>query len=106
MNTPYQQLIPGKIYYIYQPATQYLTHDFYKGTFVKKIKFNNNFLTLFKDVSALKPLNYLGEGNFGKTEVYYELDKIKENAKKAREQMEKRSLDMILKHILNEDFVY
>jgi len=100
--TPYADLIPGKIYYIYQPSTQYLTDAFYRGTFVKK---NNNLLS-FLDVSALKPLEYLGDGNFGKTEIYYELDKIKENAKNAREQMEKRSLDLILESILNEDFVY
>jgi len=48
----------------------------------------------------------LGEGNFGKTEIYYELDKIKENAKNAKEQMEKRTLDLILENILNEDFIY
>jgi hypothetical protein len=104
--TPYADLIPGKIYYIYQPQTQYLTDAFYRGTFIKKIKFNNKLLSLFEDVSALKPLEYLGEGNFGKTEIYYELDKIKENAKNAKEQMEKRTLDLILENILNEDFIY
>jgi hypothetical protein len=106
--TPYEDLVPGKIYYIYQPSTQDLTHDFYRGTFVKKIKFNNidYLLSLFEDVFALKPLQYMGEGNFGKTEVYYELEKIKENSINAKEQMEKRTLDMILKSILNEDFIY
>jgi len=106
--TPYEQLIPGKIYYIYQPSTQYLTHGFYIGTFVEKIKFSNfdYLLSLFEDVSALKPLEYLGEGNFGKTEQYYELEKIKENSINAKEKMETRTLDMILKSILNEDFIY
>ena len=106
--TPYEDLIPGKIYYIYQPSTQHLTHDFYRGTFVKKFKFDNfdYLLSLFEDVFALKPLEYIGEGNFGKTEVYYELEKIKENSINAKEQMEKRTLYMILKSILNEDFIY
>jgi len=106
-STPYEQLIPGKIYYIYQPSTQYLTHAFYKGKFVKKIKFSHfdYLLSLFEDVSALKPLEYLGEGNFGKMELYYELDKIKENSINAKQNMEKRALDIILKSILNEDFV-
>jgi hypothetical protein len=105
--TPYEQLIPGKIYYIYQPSTQYLTHAFYVGMFVKKIKCSHfDLLSLFEDVSALKPLEYLGEGNFGKTELYYELDKIKENSINAKQKMEKRALDIILKSILNEDFVY
>ena len=34
----------------------------------------------------------------------YDLDKIKENAKKAKEQMEKRALDIILKGLVNEHF--
>jgi hypothetical protein len=106
--TPYEKLVPGKIYYIYQPSTQYLTHDFYRGTFIKKFKFGNfdYLLSLFEDVFALKPLEYMGEGNFGKTELYYELEIIKENSINAKEEMEKRTLDMILKSILNEDFVY
>ena len=99
--TPYNELIHGKIYYIYQPSTEYLTHDFYRGTFVKKIQFS-----LFEDVYALKPFEYLGEGNFGKTELYYEVDKIKENATKAKQNMEKRALDKVLSMILNEDFVW
>lgn len=96
--TPYNELIHGKLYYIYQPSTEYLTHDFYRGIFVKHIQ--------FKDVYALKPLEYLGEGNFGKTELYYEVDKIKENATKAKQNMEKRALDKVLSMILNEDFVW
>jgi len=96
--TPYNELIHGKLYYIYQPSTEYLTHDFYRGIFVKHIQ--------FKDVYSLKPLEYLGEGNFGKTELYYEVDKIKENATKAKQNMEKRALDKVLSMILNEDFVW
>ena len=106
--TPYEQLIPGKIYYIYQPSTQHLTDSFYRGTFVKQIEFGNfdYLLSLFEDVTALKPLEYLGEGNFGKTELYYEVEKIKENSINAKKTMEKRALDMILKNVLNEYFVY
>jgi len=35
---------------------------------------------------------------------YYDPEKFKENAQKARQQMEQRSLDMILKKVVNEDF--
>ena len=38
MNTPYDKLIPGKLYYIYQPCTKYLSHSFYRGKFVGKIE--------------------------------------------------------------------
>jgi hypothetical protein len=33
-----------------------------------------------------------------------EIDKIRENAKKAREQMEQRTVNMILKKLVNEEF--
>jgi hypothetical protein len=62
-------------------------------------------LNLF-DVTGIKPVEYLGELNFGTTEMYYDLDKIKENSTKAKQNMEKRALHMILKNILNEDFVW
>jgi len=100
--TPSNALVPGKLYYIYQPSTEYLTHAFYRGTFVKKI----NSFNLFEDVSALKPFEWLSEGNFGEKEVYYEIDKIKENATKARQSMEKRALDKVLGILLNDDFVW
>ena len=95
------ELIPGKKYYIYQPSTKYLPHAFYRGTFVRK----HGMLNLF-DVTGIKPVEYLGELNFGTTEMYYDLDKIKENSTKAKQNMEKRALNMILKNILNEDFVW
>jgi len=100
---PHTKLIPGKNYYIYQPSTSYLPHAFYRGTFVRKHR--SGTLNLF-DVTGLKPLEYLGELSFGTSEMYYDLDKIKENSIKATQNMEKRSLDMILKRILNEDFVW
>ena len=106
--TQYEQLIPGKVYYIYQPKTKYLTDSYYRGTFVDKTYFYNMdyLLSHFDDVSSLKPLHYLGDGNFGKTEIYYEVDKIKENARIARQQMEKRAIDIVLKNIINENFTW
>ena len=62
-------------------------------------------LSLF-DVTGLKPLEDLGKLSFGTLEMYYDLDKIKENSIKAIQNMEKRALDMILKRILNEDFAW
>ena len=37
-------------------------------------------------------------------DTFYDLEEIKENGKKARQVMEKRSLDIILKSLLNENF--
>jgi hypothetical protein len=41
---------------------------------------------------------------FYEEDDYYDPDKIKENAQKARQQMEQRSLDIILKKLVNEEF--
>ena len=41
---------------------------------------------------------------FYEYDYYYDPEKIKENAQKARQQMEQRALDMILKKVVNEEF--
>jgi len=40
----------------------------------------------------------------GKSSVFYDSEEVKKNAQKAREQMEQRSLNMILKRLVNEEF--
>lgn len=42
--------------------------------------------------------------SIGKNDIVYDLDKIKNVAKKAKETFEKRSLDKILKRLVNEEF--
>jgi 3-deoxy-D-arabino-heptulosonate 7-phosphate (DAHP) synthase class II len=42
--------------------------------------------------------------SINKTDIVYDLDKIKQNAKKAKESFEKRTLNMILKSLVNEYF--
>jgi hypothetical protein len=38
------------------------------------------------------------------TDIVYDLDKIKQNSKKAKESFEKRTLNIILKRLVNEHF--
>lgn len=38
------------------------------------------------------------------TDIVYDLEEIKENGQRARQTMEKRSLDMVLKRLVNEHF--
>jgi hypothetical protein len=42
--------------------------------------------------------------SFHEEDYYYDPEKIEENAQKARQQMEQRSLNMILKKVVNEHF--
>ena len=41
---------------------------------------------------------------FGSKDIVYDLEEIKENGQRARQAMEKRSLDMVLKRLVNEHF--
>ena len=43
--------------------------DCYIGI-VKKIRLDDSLVNHFRDVSALEPLEYMGDGNFGKREIY------------------------------------
>ena len=37
-------------------------------------------------------------------DIYYDIEEIRENARKSRESMEQRSLHLILKRLINEEF--
>ena len=41
---------------------------------------------------------------FSPYDTFYDLEEIRENGKKARQAMEKRTLDMVLKRLVNEHF--
>jgi hypothetical protein len=41
---------------------------------------------------------------FDRDDIFYDVEEIRENAKKAKQSMEKRALDKILKQIVNETF--
>ena len=41
---------------------------------------------------------------FDRDDTFYDAAEIEENAQKARQQMETRALDMILKRVINETF--
>ena len=41
---------------------------------------------------------------FNECDYYYDLEEIKRNAEKARQKMEQRSLNIILKRLVNEEF--
>jgi len=55
-------------------------------------------------LKKIKPEKLKGTAFFSSTDTFYDLEEIKENGKKARQTMEKRSLDIILKQVVNENF--
>ena len=48
--------------------------------------------------------NYLGALSLDSNNIFYDLEEIREKAQKARQQMEHRALDKILKRLVNEQF--
>jgi len=103
--TPYDKMVCGRKYFIYQPSTKYFTQSFYKGDFIHLQLQKQQPILYFENVVAIKyETEYLGSGNFGIEEIYYDVEIIKENAKKARQSMEKRALDKILKRLIEPNF--
>ena len=96
----YRDLIPGKEYYI----QAYDTHLYFKGMI-----FNDYQTAIDMDVGYRKcvNMNFTRETYchlFIEEDYYYDPEKIIEKAQKARQTMEQRSLDMILKKLVNDEF--
>ena len=50
------------------------------------------------------PEKLKGDAFFSSTDTFYDLEEIRENGQNARQSMEQRSLDIILKQVVNENF--
>jgi hypothetical protein len=48
--------------------------------------------------------NYLGALSLDSNNIFHDWEEIREKSKRARQQMEQRSLNMILKRLVNEEF--
>ena len=91
-------------------------NEIYKGTFIQRIPSTGSRIipiekrvsfeqwyeiitTWYSVFSVNNDVKY-----FCEDDTFYDLNKIRENADKAREQMEKRALNQILKELVNETF--
>jgi hypothetical protein len=99
----YRQLVTGKEYYIKS----------YEGLYFKGMKFHD-YQTSIGDLTR-DALNYHINLNmifirntyfylFHEKDYYYDPEIIREKAQLARQCMEQRSLNMILKRVVNEEF--
>jgi hypothetical protein len=93
----YTELIPGKEYYI----QAYDTHIYFKGMifndYQRAIDIDNININMNFTRSNCRHLFY-------EEDYYYDPEKIRDNAQQAREKMEQRSLNIILKRLVNEHF--
>jgi hypothetical protein len=93
----YRDLVPGKEYYI----QTYDTHLYFKGMI-----FNDYQRAIDIDVININ-MNFTRatcRHLFFEEDYYYDPEKIRENAILAKQSMEQRALDMILKRVVNENF--
>ena len=93
----YRELVPGKEYYI----QSYDTHIYFKGMI-----FDDYQRAIDRDVININ-MNFTRETYrhlFFEEDYYYDPEKIRENAQIAKQTMEQRALDMILKKLVNEHF--
>lgn len=93
----YRDLVPGKEYYI----QTYDTHLYFKGMI-----FNDYQRAIDIDIININ-MNFTRatcRHLFFEEDYYYDPEKIRENATLAKQSMEQRALDMILKKIVNEHF--
>jgi len=95
----YRQLVPGKEYYI----KTHDTHIYFKGMIFEDYFTSHGDLDYHIDINMrFRRTRYYY--TFYKNDYYYDPEEIRENAQKARDKMEQRSLNIVLKKLVNEEF--
>lgn len=97
----YRHLIPGKEYYI----KSYDTQQYFKMIFIDYQTSLNHVLSFDYHIN----MNMIFKRNdtmhlFYQEDYYYDPVKIREKSQNARQTMEQRSLNIILKRLVNEEF--
>ena len=77
-------------------------NDIIEGIFVTILEDSNCVLMKHMTKRSLPGIYYYGFCN--KDDIYYDWDKIRENARNARLAFERRTLNRILKRLVNEEF--
>jgi hypothetical protein len=114
----YNTLVIGKEYIIYRPADDKF-NTYWKGNFcgeylsyfnapclifdncVRTVDINSGVLSTH---GIMNYANWKNRVDFRKTNIFHDLELVKENSKRARESMEQRALYIILKRLINEHF--
>lgn len=94
-------LEPGREYFIERDDEYYEVYKY------KLIFSSLHGPSHFHDFGSSKSAWFIHNGfhiEFERDNNFYDAQEIKDNAQKARQQMEKRTLDMVLKRIVNETF--
>ena len=98
------QLIPDRRYMIERMNhIKKNDHEILEGIFVKFVShYPASALMRNMKRKSLPNVSHFGFSN--EYDVYYDIEEIRDNARKAVQSMEQRSLDLILKRLVNEEF--
>lgn len=96
----YLQLIPDRTYILKRQTGNKI--DIIEGIFVSVVPDSLSVLMRSMTKRSLPGIYYYGFCH--KTDIYYDWDKIRDDARKARYAFEQRALNQILKRLVNEEF--
>lgn len=115
MLTSYKELVEGKQYIIHRPDIKSFWIGTFRGEYQRYFEDHSNliFINCIRKVNTNLGIPDYGIMNIGsyekplvfrKNDIFHDVEKIKDNRKKAIQNMEKRALDKILKRLVNEHF--
>jgi hypothetical protein len=114
MSISYKELVQGKQYIIDRPDIKICWKGIFRGKYQRYFEEYPNLIFVecvgklnnsdIPDYAMMNIGPYKNRVDFHKTDIFYDVEKVKENRKKAIQNMEKRSLDMVLKRLVNEQF--
>lgn len=111
----YKELVIDKEYIIYRAHDNMFWKGIFRGEYQRYYEEYPNLifvhcvhdiLDINSDLSThtMNLDNWKNRVDFCKKDIFYDLEKVKKNSKYARECMEQRSLDILLKRLVNEEF--
>ena len=111
----YKELVIDKEYIIYRADDNMFWKGLFRGEYQRYYEEYPNLifvnciqsyiiLDIKSECHTMNLDNWKNRVDFCKKDIFYDLEKIKNNSKCARECMEQRSLDILLKRLVNENF--
>lgn len=99
----YTLLVKGKQYYIHSHCKERKDKK-YIGEFSHNVHFGTSDYLTFMNVKSISENVSAYYLSFCPRDTYYDVEKVRKNAQRAIQTMEQRSLNMILKRLVNEEF--
>lgn len=97
----YYELIPERRYFVQRMEHNKL--ELIQGIFVQLVSHSPS-AALMRNMKRKSLPNVSHYGFCFDFDIYYDIEEIRDNAKRAREAFEHRSVNLILKRLINEEF--